>query len=86
MPNYKKRSKSKDKARKLASQGIAALNEFYTAFTPSQAEDELWELFMYSMICPDRNEMSTEERSGVFFFYEKLKDLIRGGSCLVGTK
>jgi len=83
MSKKKKRSKS---ARRRAARGMGLINTFYAWYTVPDALDELWNQFHYSMICDQRGDMDVEQRRMAFFYYERMKDLIKGSADVLGAK
>ena len=68
-----------------AAHGFDQLKTFYAWYDPHDALDELWDQFHYSMICDQRGEMDVEARRQAFFFYERMKDLIKGSAMIIGV-
>ncbi|NOT36432.1 MAG: hypothetical protein HOP11_03530 [Saprospiraceae bacterium] len=68
------------------SAAIMKLRKFFDSYSASEADQELWDMFHHSMICHQRNDMTPQERDDHFFFYTKLKELIKSAAIVVGTK
>lgn len=84
MPNRNQKRKSAAKDR--ADNGLAQINYFFNWFTPEEAQENLWQMFHYSMLTDERGVMDSDARRQAFFFYERLKELLNASGAITGLR